>query len=66
MPKVMVSLRSIFFKMAEFINFRHFSSFLILDHLLLRVPSKLFFSFFENEMLIWRKLKRKELKSIWL
>ncbi len=32
MPKVMVSLRSIFFiKMAEFLNFRHFSHFSSLD-----------------------------------
>jgi hypothetical protein len=28
MPKVIVSLRSIFFKMIEFLNFRHFRHFL--------------------------------------
>jgi hypothetical protein len=33
MPKVVVSLRAFFFKMIEFLNFRHFRSFLILAHL---------------------------------
>ena len=32
MPKVKVSLRSVFYKMIEFINFSHFRSLLTLDH----------------------------------
>ena len=53
MSKVVVSLAQrrrlrrvalhLFIKMIEFLNFRHFSSFLILDHLLLPDPSNKFF-----------------------
>jgi hypothetical protein len=36
MPKVKVSLRSIYYKNDRILNFRHFSSLLILAHLLLK------------------------------